>query len=130
MQSIYNIITTSQGKLTAIYPALLAVINNIAAYLENLSASASSKLLQLFASMSSPGFLLANDSNHNLLQSLLESINAIIEHQYISQYPPFYIYILSLKISHHLESILNEYLGLSYLLVRHQYDVSRFPFPT
>jgi len=63
----------------------LAVINNIAAYLENLSASASSKLLQLFSSMSSPGFLLSNDSNHDLLHSLLESMNAIIEHQYISE---------------------------------------------
>ncbi|KAI0998293.1 hypothetical protein K3495_g9901 [Podosphaera aphanis] len=80
IHSIYNIITTSQGKLTAVYPALLAVINNIAAYLENLSASASSKLLQLFSSMSSPGFLLANDSNYKLLQSLLESINVTIEH--------------------------------------------------
>jgi hypothetical protein len=85
IQSIYNIITTSQGKLSAIYPALLAIINNIAAYLEDLSASASSKLLQLFSSMSSPGFLLSNDSNHDLLQSLLESMNAIIEHQYISK---------------------------------------------
>ncbi|TVY84308.1 Ubp5-interacting protein [Lachnellula suecica] len=83
IHSIYSIITTSQGKLTAIYPALLAVINNISAYLENLSSSASSKLLQLFSSMSSPGFLLSNDSNHDLLQSLLESMNAIIEHQYI-----------------------------------------------
>ncbi|EDN91786.1 hypothetical protein SS1G_07647 [Sclerotinia sclerotiorum 1980 UF-70] len=82
IHSIYNIITTSQGKLTAIYPALLAVINNIAAYLENISASTSSKLLQLFASMSSPGFLLSNESNHDLLQSLLESMNAIIEHQF------------------------------------------------
>lgn len=35
--------------------------------------------------MSSPGFLLANDSNHDLLQSLLESMNAIIEHQYMSK---------------------------------------------
>ncbi|PBP27539.1 hypothetical protein BUE80_DR001399 [Diplocarpon rosae] len=83
IHSIYNIITTSQGKLTVTYPALLAVINNIAAYLENLSASASSKLLQLYSSMSSPSFLLANENNHNLLQSLLESMNAIIEHQFI-----------------------------------------------
>ncbi|RDL40941.1 uncharacterized protein BP5553_00920 [Venustampulla echinocandica] len=82
IHSIYNIITTSQGKLTAIYPALLAVINNIAAYLECLSPSASSKLLQLFSSMSSPGFLLTNDSNHDLLRSLLESMNAILEHRY------------------------------------------------
>ena len=32
--------------------------------------------------MSSPSFLLANETNHLLLQSLLEAINAIIEHQY------------------------------------------------
>jgi len=35
--------------------------------------------------MSSPSFLLANEGNHNLLQSLLESMNAIIEHQFISK---------------------------------------------
>lgn len=35
--------------------------------------------------MSSPSFLLANDSNHDLLQSLLESLNAIIEHKYKSR---------------------------------------------
>ncbi|TGO64401.1 hypothetical protein BCON_0007g00510 [Botryotinia convoluta] len=92
IQSIYNIITTSQGKLTAIYPALLAVINNIAAYLENINAPTSSKLLQLFASMSSPGFLLSNDSNHDLLQSLLESMNAIIEHQYPNN--PNFVYAI------------------------------------
>ncbi|KAH7152205.1 high-temperature-induced dauer-formation protein-domain-containing protein [Dactylonectria estremocensis] len=82
IHSIYNLITTSQGKLTAIYPALLAVINNIAPYLEGLSSSSSSKLLQLFSSMSAPSFLLANDSNHNLLHSLLESISSIIENKY------------------------------------------------
>lgn len=76
--------TASKGKLDAIYSALLAIINNIAAYTENLGASTSSKLLQLFASMSSPSFLLANETNHTLLQSLLESINAILEHQYAS----------------------------------------------
>lgn len=84
LHSIYTIITTSQGKLTAVYPALLAVINNIAAYIENLSAAASSKLLQLFTSMSSPSFLLANDSNHDLLRALLEAMNSIIEHKYKS----------------------------------------------
>lgn len=84
IQSIYSVIATSQGKLTTVYPALLAVIANIAGYITNISAVTSSKLLQLFSSMSSPSFLLANDSNHQLLQSLLESMNAIIEHQYPS----------------------------------------------
>jgi High-temperature-induced dauer-formation protein len=80
--SIHTLITGSKGKLDAIYPALLAIINNLAAYTQHLSMSSSSKLLQLFASMSAPSFLLANETNHALLQSLLESINAIVEHQY------------------------------------------------
>jgi len=82
IQSIYGLITTSQGKLTAIYPALLAVINNIAAYLEGLSGPTCSRIMQLFNSMSSPSFLLANETNHSLLGSLLEAINAVVEHKY------------------------------------------------
>jgi hypothetical protein len=99
LQSICNIITTSQGKLQAIYPALLTVVNNIAAYLENLSASVSSKLLHLFSSMSSPGFLLANESNHDLLRSLLESMNSIIEHQYISKLGPEFIIVVDFSLT-------------------------------
>ncbi|KAL2760709.1 hypothetical protein ACRALDRAFT_2092555 [Sodiomyces alcalophilus JCM 7366] len=82
IHSIYNLISTSQGKLAAIYPALLAVINNIAPYLEGLSQVTAAKLMQLFSSMSSPSFLLANETNHNLLKSLLESINSLIEHKH------------------------------------------------
>ena len=62
------------------------MINNIAAYLEGLSATTCSKLIQLFSSMSSPSFLLANETNHRLLRSLLEAMNAIIEHQYESTF--------------------------------------------
>ncbi|KAI1856145.1 hypothetical protein JX265_011860 [Neoarthrinium moseri] len=90
IQSIYNLITTSQGKLSAIYPALLAVINNIAASLQGINTITCTKLMQLFSSMSSPSFLLANDSNHDLLRSLLESMNAIIEHQYKAN--PYFVY--------------------------------------
>jgi hypothetical protein len=82
LQSIYTLLTTGKGKLDAIYPALLAILNNIAAYVQNLGRASSSKLLQLFASMSSPRFLLANENNHTLLHSLLEVMNAIVEHQY------------------------------------------------
>jgi hypothetical protein len=96
IHSIYTLITTSQGRLNAIYPALLAVINNIAPSLEGLSSISSSKLLQLFSSMSSPSFLLANDSNHNLLHSLLESISAIIENKY-SKNPELVFAILKNK---------------------------------
>lgn len=80
--SIHTLMTTSKGKVDAIYPALLATINNIAPYLRNLNETSSIKLIQLFTSMSAPSFLLANETNYALLQSLLEAINAIIEHQY------------------------------------------------
>lgn len=39
-------------------------------------------LLNVFVTMSQPSFLLANESNHVLLTSLLDTINAILEHQY------------------------------------------------
>ncbi|KKZ68886.1 hypothetical protein EMCG_00057 [[Emmonsia] crescens] len=80
--SIHTLLTTSKGKLDAIYPALLAIINNIGAYCEHLSATTCSKIIQLFVSMSAPSFLLANDSNHTLLHSLLEFVNSVLEHQY------------------------------------------------
>ncbi|KAK7965958.1 uncharacterized protein PG986_000235 [Apiospora aurea] len=96
IQSIYSLITTSQGKLSVIYPSLLAVINNISAYVEGINGTTCSRLLQLFSSMSSPSFLLANDSNHDLLRSLLESMNAIIEHQY-KKNPQFVYTILKHK---------------------------------
>lgn len=61
-------------------------MNNVAAYLEHLGTQSSLKLLHLFVLMSSPGFLLANETNHMLLQSLLEAMNAIIEHQYTREF--------------------------------------------
>ncbi|KAG6186745.1 hypothetical protein E4U23_005703 [Claviceps purpurea] len=82
IHSIYNLITRSQGSFAAIYPALLAVINNIAPHIENLGASGSSQLMHLFSSMSSPSFLLANETNYQLLHSLMESISAIIDNRY------------------------------------------------
>lgn len=95
IQSIYTLITMSNDKLTTIYPALLAVIVNISGYMQHMSAVTSSKLVQLFTSMSSPSFLLANDTNHELLESLLEAMNAITEHQFPSK---SIAYFLSLSI--------------------------------
>ncbi|QUC22711.1 uncharacterized protein UV8b_06952 [Ustilaginoidea virens] len=82
IHSIYNLITSSQGSFAAIYPALLAVINNIAPHIEGLGASGSSQLMHMFSSMSSPSFLLANETNHQLLHSLMESISAVIDNNY------------------------------------------------
>lgn len=80
--SIHTILTTTKGRLESIYPALLAIVNNIAPYLQELQRATCTKLIDLFVSFSSPVFLLANDSNHTLLLSLLEAMCAIIDHQY------------------------------------------------
>ncbi|KAK5116136.1 hypothetical protein LTR62_008462 [Meristemomyces frigidus] len=73
--------TTTQGRLESIYPALLAIVNNIAPYVKDLQRATSSKLLELFGSLSAPTFLLEKESNHLLLEQLLQALNAILEHQ-------------------------------------------------
>ncbi|RJE23776.1 hypothetical protein PHISCL_03861, partial [Aspergillus sclerotialis] len=88
--SIHTLMTTSKGNLNAVYPALLAIINNISAYIQHMSPSGCSKLLQLFSSMAAPSFLLANETNHLLLSSVLDSINTILEHQFTKN--PFLVY--------------------------------------
>lgn len=93
--SVHTLITTSKGRLDAVYPALLAIIGNMAAYTQNLSMVTSTKLLQLFTTMSSPSFLLANENNHALLHALLEAINSIIEHQYTANSVLIYVVLRS-----------------------------------
>lgn len=44
-------------------------------------------LMNIFVSLSQPSFLLANENNHALLFSLLDAMNAILEHQYTGMYP-------------------------------------------
>lgn len=39
-------------------------------------------LLNVFVALSQPSFLLANETNHVLLFSLLDAMNAILEHQF------------------------------------------------
>jgi hypothetical protein len=73
---------TSKGKLDTVYPALLMILNNVAPHIKRISPSASSKVIQLFSSMSTPSFLLANETNHTLLAALLDFINAILEHNF------------------------------------------------
>lgn len=72
--------TTSKGNLDTVYPAMLIILNNVAPHIKHISPSACSKVIQLFSSMSAPSFLLANESNHILLASLLDFINAVLEH--------------------------------------------------
>jgi len=86
--------TTTQGRLESIYPALLAIINNIAPYVRDLQRATSSKLLDLFASLSSPRYLLEKEGNHAMLLSLLQAMNAILEHQYEGMFCPILFHVV------------------------------------
>ncbi|KAJ6130765.1 hypothetical protein N7512_003545 [Penicillium capsulatum] len=92
IMSIHSLIASSKGKLDTIYPALFMILNNIAPYVTNISPGACSKVIQLFSSMSAPSFLLANESNHTLLASLLDFINVIIEHNFTEN--PYLVYAI------------------------------------
>jgi hypothetical protein len=80
--SLHTMLTTTKGRLESIYPALLAIVNNIAPYVQDLQRATCTKLVDLFISFSSPAFLLANESNHTLLLSLLEAMSAVLDHQH------------------------------------------------
>lgn len=93
---------TSKGNLDTVYPALLIILNNIAPYIKHISPSACSKVMQLFSSMSAPSFLLANETNHTLLASLLDVVNAILEHNFTEN--PYLVYAV-LKYKERFEAV-------------------------
>ncbi|GAA5806668.1 hypothetical protein MFLAVUS_000016 [Mucor flavus] len=80
--TIFSLIASSRGTLSTLYPALIKTITNISPYLKSLSTLTSSRLISLFNSMSAPGFLLADESNHYLIEYLLEALNNIIQFQF------------------------------------------------
>ncbi|KAI8058695.1 high-temperature-induced dauer-formation protein-domain-containing protein [Gilbertella persicaria] len=80
--SIFSLIATTQGRLSALYPALMLTVSNISPYLTDLGVTTSSKLMAMFHSMSSPTFLLADEHNPQLTCYLLETLNNIIHYQY------------------------------------------------
>ncbi|KAI8098903.1 high-temperature-induced dauer-formation protein-domain-containing protein [Halteromyces radiatus] len=80
--SIVNLIASTHGGLSSLYPAFILTIANVSPYLKNLSVASASKLITLFNSVSSPGFMLADDSNHRLTGYMLEIFNNIIQYHF------------------------------------------------
>jgi hypothetical protein len=73
-------VATTSGSLNALYPALIIALSNVAPYLQKLNVSSSARLTQLFASFSSPAFLLSDEGHPRLLFFLLEAFNSIISY--------------------------------------------------
>lgn len=103
--SIYGLIATSKGQLVSLYAALFMILSNIAPYAKNLSVVASTKLIQLFSSISQPSFLFANDSNFRLLQYFLEVLNGVIEHNFSDNSHLIYAILRSHKRFEHLQEL-------------------------
>ncbi|ORZ11143.1 high-temperature-induced dauer-formation protein-domain-containing protein [Absidia repens] len=79
--SIFNLIATSRGHLSILYPSLIITLTNISPYLKYISAPAAGKWIALFGSFSAPGFLLADQNNPALVQYLLEAFQNVIRYQ-------------------------------------------------
>ncbi|ORZ19392.1 high-temperature-induced dauer-formation protein-domain-containing protein [Absidia repens] len=80
--SIVNLIASTHGGLSSLYPAFILTITNVSPYLKNLSVGSASKLITLFNSVSSAGFMLADDGNHRLTGYMLEVFNNIIQYHF------------------------------------------------
>ncbi|KAF9421945.1 hypothetical protein BGZ94_008699 [Podila epigama] len=76
--TVHHLITTTKRGLRALYPAFVATLANISPQLKNTSSLAASRLLQLTTSFASPAFLLAEESNHELLGTLLDTICSVL----------------------------------------------------
>ncbi|KAI8089131.1 high-temperature-induced dauer-formation protein-domain-containing protein [Halteromyces radiatus] len=79
--SIYNMIATSRGHLSILYPSLIITLTNLSPYLKHISPSAANKWVALFGSFAAPGFLLADETNPCLVQYFLEGFYNILRHQ-------------------------------------------------
>ncbi|KAF9365288.1 hypothetical protein BGX34_010594 [Mortierella sp. NVP85] len=79
--SVHSLISTTKRALRSLYPALISTLYNISPYLKNISPLASNRLLQLTTSFASPSFLLAEESNHDLLSILLDTVCIILYYQ-------------------------------------------------
>ncbi|KAG0359998.1 hypothetical protein BGZ54_009742 [Gamsiella multidivaricata] len=79
--SVHHLIATTKRTLRSLYPALISTLSNVSPYIKNLSPLASCRLIQLTTSFASPSFLLTEESNHELLGILLDTLCSILYYQ-------------------------------------------------
>lgn len=77
-------ITNKNSNLNFLIPTLLSCIKNIAPYTINISYQAAAAVVQLCAAIANPSFLFANEMNHKHLETVLNSINLMVECNFAS----------------------------------------------
>lgn len=82
-QTFHSIFMNAKGGLEprfeSLYPALLAILKNIAGRAKHLQRVTSTKLMDICAKFIAPGYMLRNDANNRQLLELMEVLRAIIE---------------------------------------------------
>ncbi|KAJ6455814.1 high-temperature-induced dauer-formation protein-domain-containing protein [Mycena sanguinolenta] len=82
INAVYAIVAATSGQLNSLYPALIIALSNSAPYFQNLTVTASTRLIQLFTSFSNPMFLLSDEGHPRLLFFMLEIFNSVILHNF------------------------------------------------
>ncbi|KAI9143779.1 high-temperature-induced dauer-formation protein-domain-containing protein [Paraphysoderma sedebokerense] len=94
--ALYTILTTSP-HLHPLHSSIILTISNFIPLIKSLQTVASSKLLNLFSLLSSPGYLLNGEGNWVKLKLLLEGIESAVEYQCSTNHHLIYAILLNHK---------------------------------
>jgi len=101
----HKIITTGHQRLQPLFECLLTILCNISPYLKTMSMTAACKLMHLVEAFSTPWFLMANKTNHNLVFFLLEMLNNLIQYQFDGNSNLAYTMIRKRNVFHQLANL-------------------------
>ncbi|XP_055341905.1 protein HID1-like [Paramacrobiotus metropolitanus] len=101
----HRMVTSGQSKLQPLFDCLLTIIQNISPYVKSLASVTATKLLHLFEAFSTPWFLYANPSNHNLVFYLMDTFNNLIQYQFDGNAPLVYCIIRKRALFHQLANL-------------------------
>ncbi|KAF1747435.1 hypothetical protein GCK72_023897 [Caenorhabditis remanei] len=78
----HKLITTGNYRLQSLFDCFLTIMVNVSPYMKSLSMVAANKLVHLVEAFSTPWFLFSSPTNPQLVFSLLEVFNNVIQYQF------------------------------------------------
>ncbi|KAK9462212.1 high-temperature-induced dauer-formation protein-domain-containing protein [Lipomyces oligophaga] len=76
--SIYSLMLANNDKLSPLYPSLLDIQTNMSPHISNIGRLTCGRMMQLYNVLSAPSFLIANESNHGLVDKMLTAMTDMI----------------------------------------------------
>lgn len=93
IEGVYQLVTTSSGKLTPLYPGLVFVLCNSAPFWHDLSVVSAARLEQLLLHFSSPKFLLSGADHPRVLNLLLDAFSRVVRSRYADNANVVYVLV-------------------------------------